>query len=442
MSDADRPIQRARRLPWRSRLLISLLLGALASPLASAAGAPGTAALRATIFGPAPQDRMSLPDAVPLIEMNVAMPWARPVPRLLWFDRRLRVWLSVQPKPAPLAIVIAGTGADGNSTSMSTLRGALYAAGYHVLTMPSPTSPGFIVSTSSTGVAGDLRQDSEDLYSAIQQIVAHLPKGTVITEIDVLGYSLGGAHAAMVKSIDANVGKLHIRRAVMINPPVSLYASMARLDSLFAGNVGSAEEGFEQLYRRLYANLANAYRAADTLPLDEGSLLGAAAQGLKSDADLSAAIAMSFRLELVDMFFLGDLNAGTGILVDPSHPPKPDDSLEGPLQTARAMSFSEYFSKVFSPYYLRHRADSTTARLIADNRLEVIAEQLRSNDGYYAQTNSDDLILDQTELRWLQDTLGARIAVYDHGGHLGTLGERRQIEDMLEMLAGRWSGAR
>jgi hypothetical protein len=96
------------------------------------------------------------------------------VPAVFWFDRRLRVWFSPQPKPAPLAIVISGAGSDGNTSKLALLRGALYGAGYHVLTMPSPTFPGFIVAASSTGVAGDLRQDSRDLYAAMQQIVAHL----------------------------------------------------------------------------------------------------------------------------------------------------------------------------------------------------------------------------------------------------------------------------
>jgi hypothetical protein len=38
--------------------------------------------------------------------------------------------------------------------------------------------------------------------------------------------------------------------------------------------------------------------------------------------------------------------------------------------------------------------------------------------------------------------LGARIAVYDHGGHLGNLGDRQQAADMLAMLEGRWPGGR
>jgi hypothetical protein len=34
--------------------------------------------------------------------------------------------------------------------------------------------------------------------------------------------------------------------------------------------------------------------------------------------------------------------------------------------------------------------------------------------------------------------MGPRIVTYDHGGHLGNLGERQQIADMLAMLSGQW----
>ena len=71
-------------------------------------------------------------------------------------------------------------------------------------------------------------QDGRDLYGAMQEIVNHLPRKVKITDIDVLGYSLGGANAAIVKSIDAKQGKLKIHRVVMINPPVSLFSSVGR----------------------------------------------------------------------------------------------------------------------------------------------------------------------------------------------------------------------
>ncbi|HEY4442961.1 MAG TPA: hypothetical protein VGN30_01660, partial [Steroidobacteraceae bacterium] len=280
-----------------------------------------------------------------------------------------------------------------------------------------------------------------DLYAAMQQIVAHLPRRVRITDIDVLGYSLGGANAAVVKSIDAAEGKLKIHRAIMINPPVSLFSSVGRLDKLFAASFGPGDDGIERLYRRLYAQLANLYRASDRVEIDEGFILGAAAAVLKTDAEFSAAIALSFRIDLEDMFFAGDLYAGTGVVVDPKHPPKVGDSLEETQRILRNKPFSEYFTKVFAPYYLKHRPDSTAASLIADNRLDTIADSLRNDGDYYAQTNSDDLILNDQELTWLRDTLGSRIAVYDHGGHLGNIGERQQVSDMLAMLAGHWPEA-
>lgn len=403
-----------------------------------ATGLADSAALRATVFGTPPENMAAMPAKVPLVEMNISMPWARPTPAVFWFDSQLRVWFSAQKKPAPLAIVISGTGGDGNTTVLSRLRAVLYGAGYHVLTMPSPTFPGFIVSASSTGVAGDLIQDGTDLYAAMQRVVAHLPKKARITDIDIVGYSLGGANAGIVKFIDGKQQKLHIHRAVMIEPPVSLFASVARLDKLFALNIGSGDAGVERLFQKLYIQLANLYRASDRVQIDENFLLGAAAAVLKSDAEFSAAIALTFRIDLMNMFFAGDLAAGTGVVVDPQHPPRVGDSLERTQQLLRGKPFAEYFNKVFAPYYLQHRPNSTTDSLIADNRLDIIGDELRDNPDYYAQTNSDDLILDAPELEWLKRTLGHKIAVYDHGGHLGNVGDRQQAADMLAMLAGHW----
>jgi Alpha/beta hydrolase family len=408
------------------------------APPAPAAELADSAGLRATVFGTPPQDMAALPEKVPLSEINITLPWRLPVPDVLWFDGKLRVWLSAQKKPAPLAIVISGTGSDGNNGKLAVLRAVLYGAGYHVLTMPSPTFPGFIVSTSSTGVAGDLMQDGHDLYAAIVEILAHLPRKVRITDVDVLGYSLGGANAAIVKSIDATERKLNVHRVLMINPPVSLFSSVGRLDKLFAMTIGDGDEDVELLYRRLYAQLANLYRASDRLEIDEDFLLGAAAATLKTDAEFSAAIALSFRIDLVDMFFLGDLYARTGVVIDPKHPPKVGDSLDRIQRILRDEPFSDYFTQVFAPYYLKRRPDATGASLIAANRLDIIGDALHADGDYYAQTNSDDLILDKRELTWLQDTLGSRIAVYDHGGHLGNLGDRQQVADMLDMLAGRW----
>ena len=426
------------------RLLCLLALSACPwishGALGQATGLAGPAALRATVFGPPPQEIAPLPQSVPLQEINIALPWARPLPEVLWFDKRLRVWLSLQDKPAPLVIVIAGTGSDGNSTSQARLRAILYGAGYHVLTMPSPTFPRFIAAASSTGVSGDLQQDGRDLYAAAQAILKHLPPKVRITDVHIIGYSLGGANAAVVKSLDATEHHLNIHRAVMINPPVSLFSSLQRLDLLFAQSIGTGETGVEQLYRRVYARLANFYRASEQVHVETSDMFSAIAAVLRTDADFSAAIALTFRLDLMNMFYEGDLYAGTGVILDPRHLPAPGDSTDAIGRELRTRTFAEYFDKVFVPYYVAHRPGETRDSLIAENRLAIIEPALKTNPDYYALTNADDLILDADELAWLRATFGDRIVVYPHGGHLGNLGERQQAADLLQMLAGTWQG--
>ena len=78
--------------------------------------------------------------------------------------------------------------------------------------------------------------------------------------------------------------KLNIHRAVMINPPVSLFASVGRLDKLFAITLGNGDAGVERFYQQLYAALANLYRASDRVEIDEDFLLEAAAAVLRTDA--------------------------------------------------------------------------------------------------------------------------------------------------------------
>jgi hypothetical protein len=227
----------------------------------------------------------------------------------------------------------------------------------------------------------------------------------------------------------------------MINPPVSIFASMERFDRLFAQSIGSGDEDLERFYRRIYVRLANFYRSTERIHVEDTDLLAAAGAVLRTDADFSAAIALTFRLALMDVFYAGDLYAGTGVVIDPRHPPQPDDSTAQIAQALRNKPFSEYLDRVLVPYYLAHRPGATRESLIAESRLSIIGDALRTDPDYYALTNSDDVILDSAELDWLKRTMSGRIAVYDHGGHLGNLGDRKQAADMLDMLAGHWSGA-
>lgn len=434
--------------PIISWTVLLLLLATLLSPttaqatdnLGDALGLADITALKATVFGPGEKQRASLPESIPVREINIAIDGSLPVSNLYWFNRKLRVYFSAQKKPAPLAIVIAGTGSGANSSRLQILRRALYQDGHHVLTLPSPTFPRFIVAASSTGVAGDLWQDGLDLHRAVSQILEPLQSRHDFTEINVLGYSLGGANAAVLKAIDDQQGTLNIRRAVLINPPVSLFTSVGRLDRLLELSIGDDEASFDRFYHNVYTELSRLFSASDAVTVNQDFLLQASSQLLDSERNLAAGISLSFRLALLDLFLAGDIYAGSGVVTTPGHPPGRDE-LDEVSRTLRHHSFALYFERVFAPFYMEWRPGATRDSLIADSHLNLIGEQLRTDPDYYAQTNADELILDAAELAWLRDTFGPRIMVYEHGGHLGNLGERQQIKDMLDMVSGRYEGA-
>ena len=66
---------------------------------------------------------------------------------------------------------IAGTGSPYDSVKNQDMaRAAFYHAGFHVVSLSSPTYANFIVAASTTGVPGHAYKDAEDLYRVMERI--------------------------------------------------------------------------------------------------------------------------------------------------------------------------------------------------------------------------------------------------------------------------------
>ena len=65
---------------------------------------------------------------------------------------------------APLFFIIGGTGAGHDSAKSHGLANVLYQAGFHVVSLASPTHSSFIVTASEDSVPGQLEHDASDLY--------------------------------------------------------------------------------------------------------------------------------------------------------------------------------------------------------------------------------------------------------------------------------------
>ena len=96
--------------------------------------------------------------------------------------------------------IIGGTGAGHDSAKSYGMANVLYRAGFHVVTLPSPTHSSFIVTASSTSIPGQLALDAQDLYRVMGLIATALAGEIDASGYYVGGYSLGGTHTAVERA--------------------------------------------------------------------------------------------------------------------------------------------------------------------------------------------------------------------------------------------------
>src|SRR5664279_2098508 len=92
----------------------------------------------------------------------------RQKPPIFFYDKGLRCTFAYQKQKAPLVFLIAGAGASDQAPKLLTMMKAFYQAGFHVITLPSPSHSNFIISASQSSIPGDLSEDAADLYRAME----------------------------------------------------------------------------------------------------------------------------------------------------------------------------------------------------------------------------------------------------------------------------------
>ena len=162
---------------------------------------------------------------------------------------------ALQRRRAPLIFLIAGTGAAHNGGKNYNMARAFYQAGFHVVSLSSPTYPNFTISASTTGVVGHAEKDAEDLYRVMEMVWAGLQDEIEVEEFHLTGYSLGGFNAAYVAKLDEERGSFNFGRVLMINPPVSLYNSISLLDRM-AENLPGGNDNFGRFGDELMSDTA------------------------------------------------------------------------------------------------------------------------------------------------------------------------------------------
>jgi len=360
----------------------------------------------------------------------------RKTPDVFWYDAGLTCSLVYQKHEAPLVFIIAGTGARYNSPKMINMQKALYQAGFHVISISSPTVANFIINASSSMVPGNLYEDAKDLYRVMEMAYEKVQGKIKSTEFYLTGYSLGGIQAAYVSLLDDEKKHFDFRRVLLINPPESLYNSVSKLEKLLGDNIPGGVGNFDIWYKQLIDSLADIYEEMGYFDLTGDYIYKAYKRHPPREDFLAALVGLSFTLSSSDMVFASDVMRGGGYITPKNVIMNNSTSLRPFAQVASRTSFTDYFREYFYPYFRQQEPGLTEQNLIDRLTLKNIESYLRSASKIGLLHNEDDIIMLPGEVDYLHGVFGDRAQIYPTGGHCGNMNDPVVVRFIVDFFKG------
>ncbi len=415
--------------------LPSLILNGLLMVLISHAAAydyPFSDPYVATVVNTPMEYAEVLPTEVPVKFDTLKMFPERKVPGILWNLDELRYSYVRQKGPAPLIFLIAGTGASFNSAKMQVMQKAFYRAGYHVISISSPTHPNFVVAASTSSVPGHLEEDSADLYKVMQTVWQKLQQKMEATDFNLAGYSLGAAQSAFIAKLDEQDKVFNFRKVLLINPPVSLYNSVLILDELLELNIPGGLDNFNVFYDRIINAFSDVYAHGENVDFNNDFLFQAYKyRKPTSDDPLKALIGTSFRISSENMVFTSDVMTKAGYVVPKNLVLRRHDNVRDYAKVLGHLTFLDYFRGILLPHFQDLNPQTTEADLIRQLSLRSIEDYLRTSPKFGLIHNEDDIILLPGEIDYLRGVFGDRARIFPHGGHCGNMAYPENVAAMV-----------
>ena len=422
---------------WLAIIVLTLFLGFPAAAIAvdKPYFYPYVNPLEATVMELPPYYHADIPKTVPTKTFKVHPFPERQIPKVFWYEDGLVCSLTYQKKEAPLIFVIAGTGARHNSPKMVNMQKALYQAGYHVISITSPTHMNFIVNASSTMTPGNLREDAKDLYQVMQLAMAEVGDDIKVSSYHLTGYSLGGIQSAFVSMLDEEKKVFDFKRVLLINPPVNLYTSVNILDAMLEnipGGVNNLDAWFDNVMKKLAA----AEKQMGYFELNGDYIYKAYKRFPPREDFLAALVGVSFRTDSASMIFASDVMKGGGFITPTDVKMTNSTALTPYYLVANRTSFEDYFRQHFVPFFQKSDSSLTEEKMIKMLSLRSIEPYLKSANKIGLLHNEDDIILAPGEIGYLEQLFGARAKIFPTGGHCGNMNHQDAVDFMVAFFAG------
>lgn len=396
-------------------------------------GYPIPGSYEATIIGTPVKLMPELPANINTRQLVLDIFPERKKPSIFFYDEGLRCTFAYQDHKAPLVFLIAGTGSSDRSAKLMVMMKAFYQAGFHVITLPSPTHANFIISASQSHIPGDLTEDAADLYRAME-IAWNQVRGDVeVSSFHLCGYSLGGTQAAFVAKLDEERRVFNFRKVLMIDPAVSLYTSSGKIEDLMKKIPGGPKkEGI--FFNRMLSKFSEFYRYGNYVAINDEFLYSIYADKLYSNEETAGLIGLTFRINLAGMIFSSDVMTNSGYVVPKNRVLNITDSLSDYFLVSCHLSFFDYFNEYLFPYFQMRRPGLTKQAFIDSLSIKSIEGYLKSSDKFGVMANENDFILTGEDLNYLRQLFGEHTKIYPRGGHLGNLEYKDNLASMISFF--------
>ena len=425
------------RIPALMGLLIVQLVAYGSGGLAQDYDYPLEDALTATVIGTPPEQLYRFDAPMELESRRITVFPERDYPDVFWYAEELRYGVMLQDGPAPLAFLVAGTGADYRSSKSQHLARAFYAAGAHVVTLTSPTHINFIVAGSAHARPGRTSDDVADLYRVMRLVRDEIAGEVGILGYHVGGYSMGAFHAAYLAAHDEEVGAFGFDRVLLMNPPVSLLESALRLDAMLLEGVPGGLERFDEFFDRFMRNLSALYIRADRVELAGDFLyrLYQLSEQKTAPETFKALIGISFRFAGLNMTFTSDVMNDFGYVVPKGTRLGVTSSLTDYFKISSRVTFRSYIEDLLIPLVQQEDSSISGLELAEEASLRAIEGFLRDADNFLVVHNADDIILGEGDIAWFEDVFGEHARIYPNGGHMGNIYHRVLVRNLINDLS-------
>ena len=301
----------------------------------------------ATVFGSSTLMAKGIQEKIPLKYYTTDFVDTREIPANLEYQDDYKFTVALQDKKAPLVFILSGTGSSASSLKTQYFQRIFYSAGYHVVGISSIMNANSLVSLSFEKIPGNLINDGMDLYRALEKIKPFVESKVAVENYNIMGYSLGGTHSAVVSFLDSKEKVFDFKNVFMVNPAVNLFDSASLLDNMFDKSVNyNVDNFFIKINEILTALSYSQGTSVDNFTKNPAKIL----KDLKiSENELKMGIGLVFRLNAIDVNFLTDYSNQMKNYSD--YKIDKYENMGKYFERVNFATFGDYIEKIAVPYY-------------------------------------------------------------------------------------------